>query len=251
MSRHRIFAGIALHADSDTTLEGAQAHYLGHVLRVRPNDTVTLFDGSGAEFESVVKRIGRKRVELSVGGMTHPNTESPMRVTLLQSVLRGERMDFCIQKSTELGVHRIVPILTERTVVKIPAHRMAKRLDHWHKIAVSACEQSGRVTVPSVTEPMPLGDAIEAVLDDAWILLLDPRAEAPSLDTLSPPPGDRITACVGPEGGFTPAEVDLLHAKGALSVTCGPRILRSETAGMVAVAACQMLWGDWSTNAPV
>lgn len=246
MSDHRIFTATPLRADANVVLDGPQAHYLGHVLRVRSNDTVTLFDGSGTEFAATVMSVERKRVELKLGDSITPSTESDLKVTLVQSVIRGERMDFCVQKATELGVSRIVPVFTDRTVVKIPTDRTQKRVDHWHKTAISACEQSGRVRIPVIDHPRALNDAVtELQTADVRLLMLDPWADAPALQNLPAPSAKCVAVCVGPEGGFSDNELAFLRESGAASVTCGPRVLRSETAGIIAVAACQMAWGDW------
>jgi 16S rRNA (uracil1498-N3)-methyltransferase len=246
MSEHRVFTTIPLNADAPVVLNGPQAHYLGHVLRVRINDTITLFDGSGSEFAATVMSVERKRVELKLGDSITPSTESNLQVTLVQSVIRGERMDFCVQKATELGVSRIVPVFTDRTVVKIPKDRTQKRVDHWHKTAISACEQSGRVRIPAIDHPRVLSEAVAELLTaDMQVLMLDPWADAQPLHSLPAPSSNRVAVCIGPEGGFSDDELDFLRGSGALSVTCGPRVLRSETAGIIAVAACQMAWGDW------
>ncbi len=246
MSEHRIFTSTPLSANANVVLDGAQAHYLGHVLRVRPNDSVTLFDGSGSEFTATVTNVDRKRVELKLVDSCNPSTESDLKVTLIQSLIRGERMDFCVQKATELGVHRIVPVFSERTVVKIPKDRTQKRVDHWHKAAISACEQSGRVLVPVIDHPRSFKEAVaELQTNDIRILLFDPWADARTLQAMSAPPSKQVAVCIGPEGGFSDDELDFLRDSGAVAVTCGPRVLRSETAGVIAVAACQMAWGDW------
>ncbi len=246
MSRHRIHCQSALEPNACVILENTQAHYLGHVLRVRVGEEVTLFDGGGAQYSAEVMTVDRKRVELRTGQMLPTGTESSLRVTLIQSVIRSERMDFCVQKATELGVHEIVPVFTHRTVVKIPQDRLNKRTDHWQKIAVSACEQSGRVLVPNVLSPLSLQDAVARTLDSNTVLLaLDPWADPLPLQKYTPPKGATVAVCIGPEGGFTEEELNFLRDSNALSVTCGPRVLRTETAGIVAVAACQMLWGDW------
>ena len=246
MSQHRIFCTAPLSAQSPVVLDGPQAHYLGHVLRVRPGDEITLFDGSGCEFQAKVSSVSRKKVELHTDEPHTTTTESPLKVTLIQALIRGERMDFCVQKCTELGVQKIVPVFTERTVVKLPDDRAAKRVDHWHKIAVAACEQSGRVIVPIIERPLPIQDAVANSLDsETALVILDPWAGAPPLHRLPAPASDQIAVCVGPEGGFSNEELEFLRDAGAVSVTCGPRVLRSETAGITAVAACQMAWGDW------
>ena len=245
MSQHRIYCSAPLKENAPFTLDGAQAHYLGHVLRIRVEDSIVLFDGSGYEFSATVATVSRKKIELHIGNAQLPETDSDLDVVLIQSLLRGERMDFCVQKATELGVSTFIPVFTERTVVKIPKERTEKRRQHWQAIAVSACEQSGRAIVPDVLPPQTLIEAVTSASTNAPVLLLDPWADASPLPSLPPPPEGKIAVCVGPEGGFSDEELDALRASGVTSVTCGPRVLRSETAGIVAVAACQMLWGDW------
>lgn len=246
MSRHRIHCLSTLEPNSSVILEGTQAHYLGHVLRVRVGQEVTLFDGGGPQYSAEVMSVERKRVELRTSKKMLTDSESSLRVTLIQSVVRSERMDFCVQKATELGVHEVIPVFTHRTIIKIPQDRVNKRTDHWQKIAVSACEQSGRVLIPKVLSPLSLQDAVARTLESNTILLvLDPWADPLPLQKYTPPEGASVAICIGPEGGFTQEELNFLRDSGAVSVTCGPRVLRSETAGIVAVAACQMLWGDW------
>lgn len=250
MSRHRIFTPVPLAEHAELELAGSRAHYLANVLRARPGDSVTVFDGSGSECTAVVAELSRKRVLLDVGEASTPHTESTLDITLVQSVIRPERMDFCVQKATELGVSRLIPIITERTVIKLKPERAEKRREHWHNIALSACEQSGRVRLPSILLPGSLGDAIELVHQNQTpLLVLDPWADAAPLHHQTAPAQQRIALCVGPEGGFTDGEIELLRNAGATPVTCGPRILRSETAGVVAVAASQMAWGDWNATA--
>ncbi len=246
MSRHRVYSPSKLASDAHVTLEGTQAHYLGRVLRAREGDEVVLFDGSGDEYIATIHRIDRKHVDLNTADRIASTTESPLSITLLQSVIRGERMDFCVQKATELGVRAIVPIFTTRSTVKIPQERIQKRTEHWHKIAVSACEQSGRVALPEIELPVSLQQAVARTQTaDTVLLVLDPWARSIPLQKYTPPTNSAIAVCIGPEGGFTEDELEFLCESGAVSVTCGPRVLRSETAGIVAVAACQMLWGDW------
>ncbi|MFK8028889.1 MAG: 16S rRNA (uracil(1498)-N(3))-methyltransferase [Gammaproteobacteria bacterium] len=245
MNQHRVFCTTRLKENTPLTLDGQRAHYLGHVLRIRVDDTVVLFDGSGPEFTANVTSVSRKKVELTVGSAHTTNTDSPLKVVLIQSLLRGERMDFCVQKATELGVTTIAPVFTERTVFKIPKERAEKRRQHWQAIAVSACEQSGRTVIPDVLPPQNLMAAVTAAAPDSPVLVLDPWADACPLPSVSPAPKERVAVCIGPEGGYSDHELESLRTAGAISVTCGPRVLRSETAGIVAVAACQMLWGDW------
>ncbi|MEM7082413.1 MAG: 16S rRNA (uracil(1498)-N(3))-methyltransferase [Pseudomonadota bacterium] len=241
MRQHRLYFSGPLALNTRVTVQDNQAHYLTQVLRLRPGDEVVLFNNGDHEFVAQIDTLSRKAVALRITDAAHVDTESALHITLIQSLIRKERFDFCIQKATELGVNRIVPVITERTTAKLPSNRVAKRVAHWQGIAVSACEQSGRSRIPVIAAPTDLEAAI-AQTTQTQRLVLDPWSTPTALSSISRPTD--VSIAIGPEGGFSPDEVNQLKAHGAATMTLGPRVLRSETAGIVAVALCQQLWGD-------
>jgi 16S rRNA (uracil1498-N3)-methyltransferase len=247
MSRTRLFSPVPLSADTDVTLVGDQARYIGRVLRLKPGDGFTIFDGKGGEYPATVATISKTQVEINVAAIQEQNAQSPLAIHLLQGVSRGERMDFVVQKATELGVQRITPVLTEFSVVKLDPKRAKKRVQHWSNIAISACEQCGRNILPHIDAPQPLrnwfGDNLAST--DTRILLR-PEAES-ALVSISAPASD-LVLLVGPEGGFSDAEYEHAEIAGFKAASFGPRILRTETAAIAAIAVLQSLHGDLTNN---
>jgi 16S rRNA (uracil1498-N3)-methyltransferase len=242
MSRHRLFVPQPITAEKELTLEGELGHYLSRVLRLKPGSAVTLFDGSGQEYPSIVLEAKRQHVLLRPGQPVVPEVESPLALRLIQGVSRGDRMDFVIQKATELGVHRISPVLTEFSVVKLNAERAARRMLHWRKIAQSACEQCGRNRIPIIDEPVALHEFLHESTDVDCRLLLQPSA--PSSVKEVKLVATAIELLIGPEGGISDAETEFVLAAGFKAVSLGPRVMRTETAALAAVAIIQALWGD-------
>lgn len=242
MSRHRLFISQPISEDEALSLDGEQGHYLSRVLRLKPGSEVLLFDGSGYEYPSLVTEVHRKRVLLRPGTPILHDMESPLQIRLVQGISRGERMDFVIQKATELGVHRISPVLTEFSVVKLQADRASRRLLHWNKIAQSACEQCGRNKIPVIDEPSVLHDFLRGNTPAACRLLLQPSATTSlhQIDT----PDSTIDLLIGPEGGISSTETEMLFDAGFKAVSLGPRVLRTETAALAAAAILQAKWGD-------
>lgn len=238
-----------LHVDDElasgrrVTLGAAQAHYVGRVLRLRKGDTLILFDGSGTEFDAVVERVGKDSAELAIGTRNETHTESVLHTQLVQGIGRGDRMDFVVQKATELGVKRITPVMTRHGVVRLDSRRADSRRAHWQSIATSACEQSGRVRPPLIDEPVALDAWFGAMTRRADVdLILRPGADLPLAAV--PAPVTKLCLLIGPEGGFSDAEYAAAAAAGFRAVSLGPRILRTETAALAALAVAQSLWGD-------
>lgn len=243
MSRSRLFSPDPVPANSSLTLGSEAARYVGRVLRLKAGDSLTVFDGSGAEFPATVERVTRQALTLAVGERVSRNRESPLRIHLVQGISRGERMDVVVQKATELGVIRLSPVLTDYSVVRLAPDRAAKRHAHWQKIAQSACEQCGRNIVPTIDAPRSLDDwfaAHDSLADSALILRADAATPIASID----PPAAGLTMLVGPEGGFSESEQARAAAVGFHAVNLGPRILRTETAALAALAIAQANWGD-------
>ena len=219
------------------------AHHLAHVLRLTQGDLLVVFDGRGLEYPATIERIGKSAVTLRVRDPSPVNRESPLRVTLAQGISSGERMDYTVQKAVELGVAAIQPLATERSVVRLSGERAVKRVGHWHGIAVAACEQSGRNHVPDVYPVSGVTSWLAQVPSDALRLTLSPDASS-TLREIDRPAGP-IVLLVGPEGGLSPRERDDARAAGFSGLRLGPRVLRTETAALAALAAMQALWGDF------
>ena len=237
VSRFFIDAALSL---GEHDLPEAQAHYIGRVLRLAAGDAVQLFDGSGQEFRGQVLEVGKKHVRVTLDQALPGQPESPLHIHLGQGLSRGERMDWAIQKATELGAQEITPIVSERCEVRLKDERADKRMAHWRQVAISACEQCGRSTLPVIHPPTSLADWTASVEADLK-LVLHPVAEP--LTSHERPA--RLAFLIGPEGGLSEAEVEQARGKGFQAARLGPRVLRTETAPVVALAVAQQLWGDF------
>ena len=221
-------------------LPEAQAHYLSRVLRLTAGAAVQLFDGSGQEYRGELTSVTKKTVQVDLRECLDGLPKSSLHIHLGQGLSRGERMDWAIQKATELGVAEITPLFTERCEVRLNDERTQKRLEHWQQIAISACEQCGRSTVPVIHPPASLKDWQVAVQADLK-LVLHPVAQ-PLTEHAAP---TTLAFLIGPEGGLTDAEVTQAAEQGFQSARLGPRVLRTETAPVVALSVAQQLWGDF------
>ncbi|QZI71145.1 16S rRNA (uracil(1498)-N(3))-methyltransferase [Pseudomonas protegens] len=237
LSRFFIDAPLSL---GEHELPEAQAHYIGRVLRMAEGDALQVFDGSGMEFRGTLVEVGKKRVRVRLDERFAGQDESPLQIHLGQGLSRGERMDWAIQKATELGVSEITPIFSERCEVRLKDERADKRLLHWRQVAISACEQCGRSRVPLIHPPVLLADWIKQTQADLK-LVLHPVAQP--LESHAKP--QTLAFLIGPEGGLSDAEVEQAHGAGFLPARLGPRVLRTETAPVVALAVAQQLWGDF------
>lgn len=236
MRLSRIYTDQTLANVGSVELQGPASHYLTRVLRMSVGSTVTLFNGDGCDYSADIRDIHRQKVALVLTGSQRPNNESPLKITLVQAISRGERMDYSLQKATELGVFRIQPLISRRVEVRLTDNRQAKRIAHWQAVVVAACEQSGRAVIPEVKLPISMADWV-AVTETAPRLVLDPLAE--TMLSQSPIEGDSVSILVGPEGGFSEAEIQSLYSAGVTGVSLGRRILRTETAGPAAIAVLQ------------
>lgn len=237
LSRFFIDAPLSL---GQQELPEAQAHYIGRVLRHAVGDAVQLFDGSGQEFRGELSEVGKKGVRVELREQFAGQAESPLRIHLGQGLSRGERMDWAIQKAVELGVAEITPIVSERCEVRLKDERADKRLAHWRQVAISACEQCGRSVLPVINGPLTLGEWL-ALVEAELKLVLHPVAEP--LTSHAPP--QTLAFLIGPEGGLSDAEVAQAAAQGFHAARLGPRVLRTETAPVVALSVAQQLWGDF------
>lgn len=242
MQPPRIHTPERLRPGATLALPDPAANHVLRVLRLAAGDAITLFDGSGTDFDAVLTVVARGKVTAEVGAGRAVEAESPLRITLLQGVSRGPRMDTVMQKATELGVHRVQPVLASRSVVRLDAERGGSRLAHWQRIVISACEQCGRSVLPEVLPPRTLDEALADLPPGTARLTLDPRA-AQGVDELLGG-STRVVLAVGPEGGFTADEIGILAAAGFRGLRLGPRILRTETAPLAALAILQYAAGD-------
>mgnify|MGYP000912328920 CR=1 FL=1 len=239
----RIYYQDGLNDQESLTLSGQSGQHVARVLRMRAGDELILFDGLGGEHRASIESVQGGKVELNLLGHNHIEREAPVPVTLIQGVSRGERMDWTIQKATELGVHRIVPVTSLRSMVKLKGDRAERRRGHWQQVAISACEQCGRNRVPQISDPVSLEDGLAQV--EAFALKLTLRADATMRIAQLPESPPEACIAIGPEGGFDDREYQLLEQAGFQGLRLGPRILRTETAGLAAMAALLSRWGDF------
>jgi 16S rRNA (uracil1498-N3)-methyltransferase len=232
----------ALAEGAEVRLGGAAARHVSRVLRLREGDAIKVFDGRGSEHGARITSRREPDVRIVVGPAADTVPESPLSIHLLQGICRSERMDLVIQKTTELGITQIQPVFTRRSVVRLDPDRARRRTRHWRGIAVAACEQCGRATLPRVAPPSSLDDALAAVTADMDRLLLDPGAPG-ALSVVSPAAG-KVAVLIGPEGGLEPGERQAAIEAGFVPVSLGPRIMRTETAALAAVVLLQSVWGD-------
>lgn len=242
MRLSRIYTAQALTVDGVVELEGQASHYLARVLRVSAGDPVTLFNADGRDYMGQVVEVKRQSVKVRILSVRQPGNESPLKISLVQAISRGERMDYSLQKATELGVARIQPVISSRVEVRLDEKRADKRLAHWRAVVVSACEQSGRARVPDVGAPMSLNEWLSGP-GTSESLVLDPLARQ-RLSTYSIQ-SDAVSVLVGPEGGFSEAEIRQIGSAGVAAVSLGPRVLRTETAGPAAITLLQSMAGDF------
>jgi 16S rRNA (uracil1498-N3)-methyltransferase len=216
------------------TIEGDAANHIARVLRLEPGAPLTVFDGRGGEYSA--------RIIIEVQERSPTSRESSLSLTLAQGVSRGERMDWVVQKATELGVTAIVPVLTERTVVKLDARQSERKLTHWQGIAVAACEQSGRDKLPDIVAPLALHDFLRGIDLQTTRLLLSPTGTQRVTDLKAPE--RKVIVLIGPEGGLAETEQRAAIGAGFLAVRMGPRVLRTETAAVAALTLLQHQFGD-------
>lgn len=236
----RVYTPQPLSPGGRIALEAGPAHHATTVLRLRPGECIRLFDGAGMECAGRVARITRQSITVDIERCAAVSRESPLCVTLAQGISRGERMDYTVQKAVELGVTAIIPLHTERTAIRLDNERVARRLDHWQKVIVAACEQSGRNRLPVLLPVASLADWL-ARPEGGLKLLLRAGAETPLADA---PRASGVTLLIGPEGGLAETEVVAAKRSGYMPVALGPRILRTETAALAAIAVLQSLYGD-------
>jgi 16S rRNA (uracil1498-N3)-methyltransferase len=237
-----------VHVDADLqtgqrlTVDGAAGNHIARVLRLRTGDALTLFNGQSGEYGGSIEEIRRATVVVSVLERREVERESPFQLTLAQGISRGERMDWVVQKATELGVWRIQPLFTERSVVQLDEKQATRKIQHWRSIAVAACEQSGRNQVPEIAQPVGLYELLEHRRPGGTALLLSPGAPLRIADIANA--GVDTTVLIGPEGGLAEVEQEAAVKSGFTPVRLGPRVLRTETAAVCALTLLQQKFGD-------
>jgi 16S rRNA (uracil1498-N3)-methyltransferase len=237
----RLFLDSPLQTGDTVSLQGEQVNYIARVLRLKPDVELTVFNGQGGEYSARLESVSKRSASLTIGAFSDRDCESPLNLTLIQGVSRGERMDYTLQKATELGITHIVPVFTQRSMVSLDGERLEKRQQHWQGVVRSACEQCGRNRVPVIETALPLSEYLgQNVIGTK--LLLDPLAND-SLHAMSAPDNNTLLL-IGPEGGLDDQERALARAQGYTGIRLGPRVLRTETAAVASIAAIQALWGD-------
>lgn len=244
MRTTRLFTDQALASGAQVTLQGDAAQHLGRALRARVGDTATLFNGNGQEFPATITALDKREIVLTLGEASSPGTESSVHTVLGLCLSKGDRFDWAVQKATELGVGAIVPLYSERVDFSIPEDRIAKRVQHWQQVAISASEQCGRVRVPSVAAPTLLANWTEAVsADEKWVLHCADVAGNRRASRNAEAPGS-AALLIGPEGGLTEGEISIATDHGFFPLQLGPRVLRTETTPVVALTALSVQWGE-------
>lgn len=241
MNVPRIYLPVPLRASNTVALDKQATQHVTRVLRMKSGAPLIIFNGQGGEYEAELEVMVRGAAAVKVGNFIARDAESALSIQLAIGISRGERMDYAIQKAVELGVTQIVPLLTEFCVVNIRQEREEKRLAHWRGIITAACEQCGRTRIPSIIAPQTLSHWLPSA-DEGLRLLFDPYA-VQRLSQLAPPT-DQIIVLIGPEGGLSDLENTAAKKAGFTAVQLGPRMLRTETAPVAALAALQALWGD-------
>ena len=238
----RVYVDAPVAAGKRLVVEGSAANHITRVLRLRNGDALTVFDGSGGEFGARIEEFRKDSVVVSVEDHRPLDRESPLPLTLAQGISRGERMDWIIQKATELGAARIVPLFTKRSVVRLDEKQAERKLQHWRAIAVAACEQCGRNRIPDLAAPLDFFDILPADSSGVTRLLLSPTGDLRIDDLQDVAKG--ITVLIGPEGGLADVEQEAAIAAGFKAVRLGPRVLRTETAAIAALTIIQRYFGD-------
>lgn len=242
MRLNRIFCEGPLTVGATVMLPSAGAYHVARVLRMREGAPLIVFDGSGNDYHAEIVRVEGDKVTVQLHAQSPNTAESPLRITLVQGISRSERMDWTLQKATELGVAAVVPVLTARSVVRLDAKQAEKKQTHWRGIVIGACEQCGRARIPAVSAAQNLRDYFANVRKDGMRLVLSPAAPA-SLTGIASLPA-KVELLIGPEGGLEDDEIAAAQKAGFMPVRLGPRVLRTETAAVVALTVLQALWGD-------
>lgn len=246
---HRFYVPAETLSEQIAIIKGEEFKHLANVLRLKPGDDVWLFDGIGHEFAGIIQYIEKDRAGVTLGEPLSFSRESPLEVYLVQGLPKGDKMEFIIQKATELGVRGIIPLTAERCVVRLEGRKKGERRERWQKVAVEAAKQCRRALVPTVALPHKLSDFLQALPPENLLLIPWEEGGRPlksvlTASELGPYQKKPIYILIGPEGGWEASEVTQAVGSGAIAVTLGPRIMRTETAGLAAIAAVMYQWGD-------
>ena len=239
MRSYRVYSSLPLTVDQQCGLDERASHHLARVLRVRTGDRLSVFNGDGNNYHGAIVSATKHQVSVLIDSIEPAETESSLNTYLALAVSKGDRFEWAIKKATELGVTSVVPILSQRVDVRLSPERWQKKQEHWQQIVISACEQSGRAVVPEVAAPTTLSQWLSDVEAD-YKLVLDPEATP---NTLNDQP-ESIALLIGPEGGLAPSELIVASENGFSAMRLGPRVLRTETAPLVALSVLGARWGD-------
>jgi len=242
---NRFYHSKPININETIVMDNFAAHHALKVMRLKINDQLILFNGDGSDFTGQVIRISKRQVEVSIKSKKNIKNESNLKVILLQALTSSEKMDLIIQKTTELGISEIQPIICERSIVKIKNEKIEKKLSHWRQVSIAACEQCGRAKIPTIHKPENIIKYLEKITDSDKItkIILSPEATK-SLDNVTHNMKRNIIVLIGPEGDFTKQELDFSIQKGFSPIKIGPRILRTETAPMCILSILQYKYGD-------
>jgi 16S rRNA (uracil1498-N3)-methyltransferase len=240
----RVYVDTELRSGAIVELPRETAQHVAKVLRARTGDQIVIFNGDGREYAGAIDSIRGSRVTAAVSEGEGVDRESPLGVTLVQCIPRGDRMDFIVQKATELGVRRLVPVLSQRSVVRLDAEQSESKATHWRAVAVNACEQCGRTKLPVIDTPVPLVNYLGSAAAAPRRLVLDPDIEPSDMPERIE---GSVEIAIGPEGGFADEELEAFRLAGFVGVRLGPRILRTETAAIAALTWLQTRYGDMQT----
>ncbi len=242
----RLYCDIPIAIDTTVALPEAAAHHARDVLRLAAEDDVTLLNGLGGEYAATLTLVSKKKVEARIHAHSRREAEAPFSITLAQCLATGDKMDWVVEKAVELGAVRVIPIAAERSVLRLSAERAAKRQLHWQAIARAACEQCGRNRLAQIDPVITLENWLMATAHTPGLkLMLSPVADVAMTSLPAPQPGDSITLLVGPEAGLSDAEEARARSAGFRGMVLGPRVMRTETAGLAALAAIHARWGDF------
>ena len=239
-----IYTESSLSLNSEIELDPNAAQHIAKVLRMKKGFKLNLFNGDGFYYAAELTDVDRRSVRVAITERTACDTESALETQLAIVISRGDRMDYAIQKATELGVHSIVPLTSERCEVKLTDEREDKRLKRWQQVAISACEQCGRARIPAIHSIQSLETYISGPLAKDTLKLVLHHRDTQDLTSISPPPRS-VCMLIGPEGGLTSDEIEAAKNQGFMACTLGPRVFRTETAPIAALSILQWLWGDF------
>ncbi|MBE8189444.1 MAG: 16S rRNA (uracil(1498)-N(3))-methyltransferase [Candidatus Thioglobus sp.] len=238
MKSPRLHQNIALKIDDEIALDRCGSHYLAKVLRFPQGQNIILFNGNGSNYTAKVLDC-KKHIRVKILSKSPDLVESKLNLTLVQGIAKGEKMDFLLQKAVELGVNKIVPIVSKRCVVRLDADKSQKRQAHWQKIIISACEQSERCVLPEILPIMALEQWLQQPVENGFVLHQRAEKTLLELDFIA-----KATILIGPEGGLSEAEISNAVAANYQPLLLGKRVLRTETASLAAIANMQLLWGS-------